>query len=43
VTDEKKEAKPRPVARPGSRPMDLEAVYRDTLRRFPETMTLLAE
>ncbi len=32
-----------PVAKPRADPMDIRAVYRDTMERFPNTMALLAE
>jgi hypothetical protein len=32
-----------PVAKPRSKPVDIRDVYRDTMKRFPQTMALLAE
>ena len=32
-----------PVAKPNSKPVDARKVYRDTMKRFPKTMALLAE
>jgi hypothetical protein len=32
-----------PIAKPRRKPMDIKEVYRDTMKRFPETMALLAE
>lgn len=32
-----------PVAKPRAKPVDISDVYRDTMKRFPKTMALLAE
>jgi hypothetical protein len=32
-----------PVAKPRAEPVDIRDVYRDTVKRFPKTMALLAE
>lgn len=40
---EKAEKRPFPTAKPRSEPVDIRAVYRDTMKRYPQTMALLAE
>jgi hypothetical protein len=40
---EKAARRPVPKARPAAKPEDILAVYRDTMKRYPETMALLAE
>jgi len=35
--------RPVPVAKPKAKPIDIKAMHRDTMKRFPKTMALLAE
>ncbi len=35
--------RPVPVAKSKAKPVDIRDVYRDTIKRFPKTMALLAE